>query len=210
MWGRSGCVFVCVLSHSAELCFLTLSVCTYVSLQYESSGLGLISSRLRTTLNRIQESLIDMVRLSLSHSVSFPVSSSPVIPSSLVSFSDTNMLPPSSLSSCTSLHFVPLFVLFFFLSTLCGFTVQSVNGLHCNKCIMGCHYLASGHSHTRTYSCCRGWMCVNPLELQSLLPSVLPKAFTDNPLCGVWVWCFWDMGFVFFNCLHCRPEFLKL
>uniref|UniRef100_A0A7N9B0A3 VPS50 EARP/GARPII complex subunit n=1 Tax=Mastacembelus armatus TaxID=205130 RepID=A0A7N9B0A3_9TELE len=28
---------------------------------YESSGLGLISSRLRTTLNRIQESLIDMV-----------------------------------------------------------------------------------------------------------------------------------------------------
>uniref|UniRef100_A0A7N6A0Q1 VPS50 EARP/GARPII complex subunit n=1 Tax=Anabas testudineus TaxID=64144 RepID=A0A7N6A0Q1_ANATE len=30
---------------------------------YESSGLGLISSRLRTTLNRIQESLIDMVRL---------------------------------------------------------------------------------------------------------------------------------------------------
>uniref|UniRef100_A0A672IR53 VPS50 EARP/GARPII complex subunit n=1 Tax=Salarias fasciatus TaxID=181472 RepID=A0A672IR53_SALFA len=29
---------------------------------YESSGLGLISSRLRTTLNRIQESLIDMVR----------------------------------------------------------------------------------------------------------------------------------------------------
>lgn len=31
-------------------------------LQYESSGLGLISSRLRTTLNRIQESLIDMVK----------------------------------------------------------------------------------------------------------------------------------------------------
>uniref|UniRef100_A0A8C5C806 VPS50 subunit of EARP/GARPII complex n=1 Tax=Gadus morhua TaxID=8049 RepID=A0A8C5C806_GADMO len=29
---------------------------------YESSGLGLISSRLRTTLNRIQENLIDMVR----------------------------------------------------------------------------------------------------------------------------------------------------
>uniref|UniRef100_A0A8C5HSA7 Vacuolar protein sorting-associated protein 54 N-terminal domain-containing protein n=1 Tax=Gouania willdenowi TaxID=441366 RepID=A0A8C5HSA7_GOUWI len=29
---------------------------------YESSGLGLISSRLRTTLNRIQENLIDLVR----------------------------------------------------------------------------------------------------------------------------------------------------
>uniref|UniRef100_A0A8C6Q5I4 VPS50 subunit of EARP/GARPII complex n=1 Tax=Nothobranchius furzeri TaxID=105023 RepID=A0A8C6Q5I4_NOTFU len=33
---------------------------------YESSGLGLISSRLRTTLNRIQENLIDMVRQHLS------------------------------------------------------------------------------------------------------------------------------------------------
>ncbi|KAG9355445.1 hypothetical protein JZ751_000283, partial [Albula glossodonta] len=33
---------------------------------YESSGLGLISSRLRTTLNRIQESLIDMVRETIS------------------------------------------------------------------------------------------------------------------------------------------------
>lgn len=44
----------------------THSVCVSVSiLQYESSGLGLISSRLRTTLNRIQESLIDMVRLRL-------------------------------------------------------------------------------------------------------------------------------------------------
>lgn len=42
-------------------------MCLYVCVpQYESSGLGLISSRLRTTLNRIQESLIDMVGQQLS------------------------------------------------------------------------------------------------------------------------------------------------
>lgn len=57
-------------SHSPEVCDLiqevvadtNVCVCVWIS-QYESSSLGLISSRLRTTLNRIQESLIDMVRL---------------------------------------------------------------------------------------------------------------------------------------------------
>lgn len=64
---------VCALSHSAQVCVSKVEgfcaqcwhwLCVCV-LQYESSGLGLISSRLRTTLNRIQESLIDMVRLSV-------------------------------------------------------------------------------------------------------------------------------------------------
>lgn len=52
-------------------------------LQYESSGLGLISSRLRTTLNRIQESLIDVVRLQL------PLSFPPHLLLSSLSFSFT-------------------------------------------------------------------------------------------------------------------------
>lgn len=62
----------------------THSVCVSVSiLQYESSGLGLISSRLRTTLNRIQESLIDMVRLRLAL---------PLSPSLLFTFTSVHYL----------------------------------------------------------------------------------------------------------------------
>lgn len=61
-----------MISHfRSVLVQLWLCVCMSVCvLQYESSSLGLISSRLRTTLNRIQESLIDGVRLQLSHSCS--------------------------------------------------------------------------------------------------------------------------------------------
>ena len=71
------CVFAWL--YTSEVCWcnswlrfcLCLCVCVCV-LQYESSSLGLISSRLRTTLNRIQESLIDVVSLCPSPSLFFP------------------------------------------------------------------------------------------------------------------------------------------
>lgn len=107
---HANCVFMCV-------CIL----------QYESSGLGLISSRLRTTLNRIQESLIDMVRLQLFHSSStvcltfliysiLTISLLPLLISSLpISFPDTNMSFPFPTSHppslCPSLLFVPPYFL---------------------------------------------------------------------------------------------------
>ncbi|MEQ2203284.1 Syndetin [Xenoophorus captivus] len=68
---------------------------------YESSGLGLISSRLRTTLNRIQESLIDMVGQLLSAPPYFflcPLSSSLILFYQCLLthlLSDTYMLSPS-------------------------------------------------------------------------------------------------------------------
>lgn len=79
-------------------CVFTALVLCVCLLQYESSGLGLISSRLRTTLNRIQESLIDVVRPSLLGSrwssvlalFFFPISPSPW----LISSPDTAVLPP--------------------------------------------------------------------------------------------------------------------
>lgn len=76
---------------------LTVCVCVCVFLQYESSGLGLISSRLRTTLNRIQENLIDMVKLSLLFPLFFSL-----LPSTVTSspFSDTNMLSQLKSSLC--------------------------------------------------------------------------------------------------------------
>lgn len=106
---HANCVFMCV-------CIL----------QYESSGLGLISSRLRTTLNRIQESLIDMVRLQLFHSSStlcltFPhlfalfFSLLPLLISSLpISFPDTNMLFPSPLPSPIFMSLSPFCASVFF------------------------------------------------------------------------------------------------
>lgn len=96
----------------------THSVCVSVSiLQYESSGLGLISSRLRTTLNRIQESLIDMVRLRLalplSPSLLFTLLPACIISLS-VSFSDTNTPSHASVlpSLCTSFLLMSLLSLF--------------------------------------------------------------------------------------------------
>lgn len=94
----------------------THSVCVSVSiLQYESSGLGLISSRLRTTLNRIQESLIDMVRLRLalplSPSLLFTLLPACIISLS-VSFSDTPSHASVLPSLCTSFLLMSLLSLF--------------------------------------------------------------------------------------------------
>lgn len=102
----------------------THRVCICVCVpQYESSGLGLISSRLRTTLNRIQESLIDMVGQQLSvplytlrHLFFYSLSSSlSLILLYLYSLhhrlSDTNIIS-ESIFSVFMILFVPLPLLF--------------------------------------------------------------------------------------------------
>ena len=160
-WLPCVCVCVCVLieeTFCARCRHLTLCVCVCVCvcvclLQYESSGLGLISSRLRTTLNRIQESLIDMVRLDLCFSLSPHLS-----PFSLSLFNHPSLphRPSHSLTQTCSLScgpsiLSPLYASVFFRPATLSVRTTCVPATRVTtKCIMGHHYPASVHSHVHT------------------------------------------------------------
>lgn len=88
------CVCVHDFTQTCVCAALTACVCVCV-LQYESSSLGLISSRLRTTLNRIQESLIEVVR-TLSPLVSPPSSVITLHAALLTQTSSSRSTSPSS------------------------------------------------------------------------------------------------------------------
>ncbi|TWW65723.1 Syndetin [Takifugu flavidus] len=98
---------------------------------YESSSLGLISSRLRTTLNRIQESLIEVVR-TLSLLVSPPSS---IITLHAGLLTQTGSSRSTSASSPFNASMPPSPV-----------TRHVPTALVDPKCIIGRHYVARGHS----------------------------------------------------------------
>lgn len=166
--------------HCADPHCVCISVCLP---QYESSGLGLISSRLRTTLNRIQESLIDMVGQLLSAPPHFFLCS---LSSSLVRFyqcllthlpSDT----PCSRHLCSlyphsSFRFMLLPLDLF--HPLYPFWPFLYATLLLHQCHHKKHYRSSisGHSSPRpfyTWTCSlslfRGGGCVSPLGLSAFV-----------------------------------------
>ena len=153
-----------VFLHSEE----TNCVCVCVFLQYESSGLGLISSRLRTTLNRIQENLIDMVKLSLLFPLFFSLLPSPVTSSPVSVFWHKHALstqiptvPLSSLCLCPYFFTIPLYPTWPYV----WFPSSHRHIMHYGSSLSGQWSLTHTHTSLLLSGEARVAMCVFPLGL---------------------------------------------